>query len=182
MIFLVGKMRIVLIGVLLIQFGLVVFSFVQTGVMMERSVERSLAVILALSLVIAIVVPGAAVRWLIGGRIAQLRWFCAKVKHGNYRELLSLPNENGLAGDEEELTMLMRDMNWMARQIDIRQQEMIDSALRIEEQKHELLMINEQLRQIQIKKQQQSEELATLYQGMKKMAMTDPLTSIANRR
>ena len=61
----------------------------------------------------------------------------------------------------------------MARQIDIRQQAMIDSNSRIEEQKYSLLAVNEQLMKVQAKKQQQAEELAELCQRMQTMAMTD---------
>lgn len=148
----------------------------------DRWFDQHLALSLAISLVVALALPALAQKWLIGRQIEKMREFCSLVKQGNYRELIKLPNELSGGQEEEELTLLMRDMNWMARQIDIRQQAMIESNSRIEEQKYSLLAVNEQLMKVQAKKQQQAEELAELCQQMQTMAMTDSLTEIANRR
>lgn len=148
----------------------------------DRWLDQHLALSLAVSLIFALTLPALAQKWLIGRRIEKMREFCSQVKQGNYRELIKLPNELSGGQEEEELTLLMRDMNWMARQIDIRQQAMVESNIRIEEQKYSLQAVNEQLMKVQAKKQQQAEELAELCQRMQTMAMTDPLTEIANRR
>jgi diguanylate cyclase (GGDEF)-like protein len=171
-----------LVASVLAPFGLLMLSLQINSLPGGGALSHHLAFSIAISLILALAVPGLVLEWLIGSRISQLRQFCSQVKLGRYRELLKLPNELNGGQDEEELTMLMRDMNWMARQIDLRQQEMLDSASRIEQQKQNLLAVNEQLRQVQAKKQQQADEMASLCQRMKKMAMTDPLTEIANRR
>lgn len=175
-------MRLILVGMVLIPFGLVLGSLQKTSITAEKYLEQHLAFALAISLILAMAVPSLVIQWLIGKRIVKIREFCSLVKQGKYREMLKLPNELSGGQDEEELTLLMRDMNWMARQIDIRQQAMLESNIRIEEQKRALMAVNDQLLKVQAKKQQQAEELAELCQRMKTMAMTDPLTEIANRR
>ncbi|MDF2635781.1 MAG: diguanylate cyclase [Pelosinus sp.] len=110
------------------------------------------ALSLASALILILVIPGLTVNWLVGKDLNNMRQLCSRVKQGNYKELLSLPNEarNG----EDDILVLMRDMNWMARQIEFR-----ESAWR-----------------------QAVEDLQASRSRMQVMAMTDPLTSIANRR
>lgn len=175
-------MRLILVLSILAPFGLLMLSLQINNSPGEGVLDSHLAFSIAVSLILALLSPGVVLQWVIGDRISQLRQFCAQVKQGSYHEALKVPNELSGGQDEEELTLLMRDMNWMARQIGIRQQEMQDSAARIEQQKQTLLAMNEQLLQVQAKKQQQTDELVNLCQRMKKMAMTDPLTDIANRR
>ena len=90
--------------------------------------------------------------WLVGKHLDNMRQLCSRVKQGIYSELLSLPNEP--SDGEDNILILMRDMNWMARQIEFRER-----ALR-----------------------QAVEELRESRGRMQVMAMTDPLTAIANRR
>ena len=169
-------------SIVLVPFLLLFLSLQKTAIQNDRWFDQHLALSLAVSLIVALALPALAQKWLIGRRIKKMREFCFQVKQGNYRELIKLPNELSGGQEEEELTLLMRDMNWMARQIDIRQQAMVESTIRIEEQKYSLQAVNEQLMKVQAKKQQQAEELAELCQRMQTMAMTDPLTEIANRR
>jgi diguanylate cyclase (GGDEF)-like protein len=110
------------------------------------------AVSLASALFLILVMPGFTVEWLVGKQLDHMRQLCSRVKQGNYSELLSLPNEP--RDGEDDIIILMRDMNWMARQIEFR-----EKALR-----------------------QAVDDLRESRGRMQVMAMTDPLTAIANRR
>lgn len=110
------------------------------------------AVSIASALFLILVMPGFTVEWLVGKPLDRMRQLCSKVKQGNYSELLSLPNEP--SDGEDGIIILMRDMNWMARQIEFR-----EKALR-----------------------QAVDDLRESRGRMQIMAMTDPLTAIANRR
>lgn len=110
------------------------------------------AVSIASALFLILVMPGFTVEWLVGKQLDDMRQLCSKVKQGNYSELLSLPNEP--SDGEDGIIILMRDMNWMARQIEFR-----EKALR-----------------------QAVDDLRESRGRMQVMAMTDPLTAIANRR
>jgi len=110
------------------------------------------AVSLASALFLVLSMPSLIVEWLVGKHLDNMRQLCSRVKQGIYSELLSLPNEP--SDGEDNILILMRDMNWMARQIEFRER-----ALR-----------------------QAVEELRESRGRMQVMAMTDPLTAIANRR
>lgn len=141
------KLRLLFVGMALFPVALLLISTQNNMMIGDRMLNQQLAFALAVSLLIALYAPGLAVRWLLGNRIEQMRALCANVKQGQYRGLLELPYESRDEGDEEELTLLMRDMNWMARQIEIRERDLKESHGRLEA-----------------------------------MAMTDPLTDLANRR
>ncbi|MBP2651407.1 MAG: diguanylate cyclase [Firmicutes bacterium] len=106
------------------------------------------------ALLLALTMPGLLVDWLIGKPLGRMRQFCTLVKQGDYQSRLVLANQSRDKEDEDDITLLMRDMNWMARQIEIRETDL----------------------------QQAIKELKESRQQMQQMALTDPLTSIANRR
>lgn len=59
-------------------------------------------------------------RWLFFSQIQQIVSLCSDIQRGGYR-YFNIPNEPVEAGDENELISLMRRMNWMVHQIEIRQ-------------------------------------------------------------
>jgi diguanylate cyclase (GGDEF)-like protein len=110
------------------------------------------AVSIASALILILIMPSLTVEWLLGRHLNNMRQLCSRVKLGIYSELLSLPNEP--SDGEEDIITLMRDMNWMARQIEFRER-----ALR-----------------------QAVDDLQESRSRMEVMVMTDSLTTIANRR
>lgn len=147
------------------------------------------ALSLASSLLLALGLPGLAVDWLIGPHFTRMRELCSRVKQGNYRELLKLPNESRDGVGEDGITLLMRDMNWMARQIEMRERDLqqavvqlSESQKHIDEQNKYLKEMNCKLLDAQDQMKQQSAELERTCKRMQVMAMTDPLTRMANRR
>ena len=147
------------------------------------------AVSLVSALLLALVTPSLINEWLIGKPLEKMRYFCSKVKQGDYRERLALPNESRDRDDEDSITILMRDMNWMARQIELREQELKQavetvrkSRQHIEKQNQSLAETNAELMVIQGRLNERTTELENAFQKMQVMALTDPLTTIANRR
>lgn len=149
---LVSKLRLALFTLLMIPQGIIFWMVLYSPLKGNRYFSEIEAVSLAGALFLALVMPGITVDWLVGKHLDHMRQLCSKVKQGIYGELLNLPNEP--RDGEEDIITLMRDMNWMARQIEFRER-----ALR-----------------------QAVDDLRESRGRMQVMAMTDPLTAIANRR
>lgn len=147
------------------------------------------AVALVSALLLALATPGLITEWLLGKALEKMRCFCFRVKRGDYRARLSLPNESRDRDDEDAITLLMRDMNWMARQIELREQELQqavdnlkESRHQIEQQNQSLAETNAELMVVQGRLSERTNELEDAFKKMQVMALTDPLTTIANRR
>ena len=153
----------------------------------NKSFSQIEAVSLASALMLAMIMPGITVQWLVGKPLHRMRQLCYQVKQGNYRELLSLPNES--RNEEDDIIVLMRDMNWMARQIEMRERDLIQAAddllqshNHMDEQNKMLLSVNTELLAVQDVLKERTIQLENSCSLMQVMAMTDPLTAIANRR
>lgn len=155
----------------------------------DRFFNQIVAVSLVAALFIALVSPGLMVAWLIGKPLEKIRGFCALIKSGEYQTRLLLSNQPREEDGEDFVALLMRDMNWMARQIEMRERELnrVISELResrrqVEENNKSLASINAALVSAQDRLSERTTELEDALQQMRIMAMTDPLTAIANRR
>lgn len=148
----VCKLRFVFFIIVMIPQGIMFWMAANSPLQGNKYISEIEAVSLASSLILVLAMPGLTVNWLVGKHLNNMRLLCSRVKQGIYKEVLVLPNE---ARDEEDgIIALMRDMNWMARQIEFR-----EMALR-----------------------QAVRDLQESRSHMQVMAMTDPLTAIANRR
>ncbi|CUH94636.1 hypothetical protein P22_0702 [Propionispora sp. 2/2-37] len=155
----------------------------------NRDFSQAQAFSLAAALLTALLLPNVTTDWLVGSKISAMRSLCEKVKKGNYTDLISVPNESSEGDEGDAVLSLMRDMNWMARRIQSREQDLMKavedlrcSREQIREQNVYLVNFNEELLAAQSELQERSAELEKAYAQMENMAMTDPLTSIANRR
>lgn len=148
----VNKLRVAFFILLMIPQGIMFWMASYLPLHGNRYFNEVEAVSIASALFLILVMPGFTVEWLVGKPLDRMRQLCSRVKQGNYSELLSLPNEP--SDGEDGIIILMRDMNWMARQIEFR-----EKALR-----------------------QAVDDLRESRGRMQVMAMTDPLTAIANRR
>lgn len=147
------------------------------------------AVSLAIILLIVFLLPGVITQWLVVKPINRVKRFCSAIKEGNYRERLGLPNESSDGEEGDPFTVLIRNLNWMARQIEIREtelqktvQNLLESRQYIDRQNQHLISVNKKLLSVQHDLQKRGDELEVAYQKMRSMAITDPLTGIANRR
>lgn len=184
---LVNKLRLIFLLMLLIPQGVMFAMAYDSSLAANKSFSQIEAVSLASALLLAMIMPSVTVQWLVGKTLDRMRQLCCQVKQGNYRELLSLPNES--RNEEDDILILMRDMNWMARQIEIRERDLIKTAdelwqsrNRMDEQNKMLLSVNTELLAVQEKLKERSIQLENSCSRMQVMAMTDPLTTIANRR
>jgi diguanylate cyclase (GGDEF)-like protein len=183
------KLRLVLLAVALIPQAVVYGMAFGSPVATDRYFNQIQAASLASALLLALASPGLVSEWLVGKPLREMSRFCARLKLGNYRERLPLPNEARDGDGEDGMTVLMRDMNWMARQIEIRERELrqaIDelSASRrlVGEKNAYLVKVNRELAVTHDSLQERTRELEQLCRQMQVMAMTDSLTAIANRR
>lgn len=185
----ITKLRLVFLVIVLIPQGIMFGMAYKSVLAANQYFNQIQAVCLASSFLLALGLPQLTVGWLLSNYIARIRQLCARVKKGNYCELLSLPNEARDGDGEDEMTALMRDMNWMARQIEIRERnlqqavsDLSQSRKRIDEQNKHLTEVNAQLVEAQGNLREQAAELERTCKSMQVMAMTDPLTQMANRR
>lgn len=119
----VNKLRLIFLAMVLIPQG-VMFGMARDSLLAANKYFSDIeAVSLASALILVLGMPSVTVQWMVGKPLDNIRQLCSRVKQGNYRELLSLPNESR-DGDDSIVT-LMRDMNWMARQIEIRETDLI---------------------------------------------------------
>ncbi|MEG6585131.1 GGDEF domain-containing protein [Dendrosporobacter sp. 1207_IL3150] len=183
------KLRIVYLGIALAPLTVILGMTMDTFMHSDKYFNQVLAAALAAALLLGLLSPWLTARWLIGSQLANIKLFCTKVKNGEYLIELTVPNEQNHKDSENEMVSLMRDMNWMARQIYMRERvlqqtisELNHSRHEISQQKAVLEQANYELTETQMSLQQRTDELEKACQRMQVMAMTDPLTQIANRR
>lgn len=185
----VNKLRLIFLAVLLIPQG-VMFGMAYHSLLASNKYFNEIeAASVASALMLIMVMPSMTVEWLVGKPLSRMRQLCYRVKQGNYGELLSLPNESRERDGEDAILILMRDMNWMARQIEIRESdlrkasdELLQSRDAIDEKNKFLVTANSELLAVQERLKERTHQLENACSHMQVMAMIDPLTSIANRR
>jgi len=186
---LVNKLRLIFLVVMLIPQG-VMFGMAYHSLLASNKFFSEIeAVSLASALLLAMAMPSVTVEWLVGKPLSRMQQLCSRVKQGQYQELLSLPNEPSDGDEEDAIIILMRDMNWMARQIEIRERylkkaadDLLQSRNDINEQNKFLVSANSELIAVQERLTEQTIQLEHACSRMQVIAMTDPLTAIANRR
>lgn len=62
-------------------------------------------------------------KWIFLKQLEHISSVCTDIKNGQYTHFM-LPNESNDSDDENEMLVLMRDMNWMIRQIEYREAEL----------------------------------------------------------
>lgn len=186
---LVTKLRMVFLVLVLIPQVIMFEMTYQSALAADRTFGQAEAASLASALLLVLALPGLVTDWIVGRQMDVLRQFCSRIKQGKYSERLVLPNEPRDGEDEDPLLGLIRDMNWMARKIETREKELrkaIDDLqqyrCRIDEQNRFLTAANAELLATQERLREQSAELENAFRRMQVMALTDPLTALANRR
>lgn len=183
------KIRIFLFLTLLFPQGLYFFFVYRAAPAVQDFFGQVEALVLASSLLMVFALPEFLTRLLIGRPVERARIFCQAIKSGNYRVKLELPNEKNDGSEEDAFIALMRNLNWMAKQIEIREFELQEtvkyvsaSRTQLDEKNKCLSSMNEELRCAQQDLEKQKQELHIAYEAMRQMAETDPLTGLSNRR
>lgn len=122
---------------------------------------------LASAFVIALLLDGAAARWVFGGGFKLLAASVAAVKRGRFDELPRLPVE-AADGDEDEFLAACRSLDWMAHRVALRERELRESIA-------ELAAANERLIS-------RDRALRSANTRLSVLSRTDPLTGLSNRR
>lgn len=184
-----NKIRLLFLVILLIPQGVMFGMAYDSQLASNKYFNEFEAASLASALILAMIMPGITVEWLVGKPLSHMRQLCYRMKQGNYGELLSLPNESRDRDGEDAILILMRDMNWMSRQIEIRENdlkkvsdELLQSRDEVDEQNKILIAANLELLAVQERLRERTKQLESACNHMKMIAMIDPLTSIPNRR
>ncbi len=96
----------------------------------DYAFQEALGIYVALCVFLAFCSPWlVGLRWIFLGQLTQISCICTDIKSGKYTHF-TLPNEPMAGSEENEMTALMRDMNWMIRQIEFRETELEDQVAR----------------------------------------------------
>ena len=174
--------------ILIPQFTMIILAQ-QSSLMVQKDFNQVSAITFAVSIFLALSLPSLIIKMLVGNPLGKIKTFSNKIKDGFYNERLSVPKDSANQDDEDDFKSVMRNMNWMARKIALREtelketiKELAESRSYINKQNEKLILVNKKLITMQQDLEKRSKDLEIAYQQMKKMAMTDPLTGIANRR
>lgn len=129
---------------------------------------KQAAVGAGVAVLVGLVGPVLAARWLVTKDLEDIRVLCKLVKEGRYRVHTALPNEAADNDAENEFISVMRDMNWMAREIKLRETQLNEAIDELDMARQELV--------------EQKKALEVANKRLNEMAMTDPLTGLSNRR
>lgn len=92
-----------------------------TSFFFDTTFQIALTICICLMLFNAVFSPFLfGLQWLFFQQVQQIASLCLDIKHGSYR-YFDIPNDPAETEDENELTALMRSMNWMVRQIELRE-------------------------------------------------------------
>ncbi|WP_320041195.1 ATP-binding protein [uncultured Desulfobacter sp.] len=106
---------------MLIPVMVIIFCARNTDFFFDTAFQTALTICICLILFNARFSPFLfGLQWLCFKQIQQIAALCLDIKHGNYR-YFDIPNEPLEQEDENELIFLMRSMNWMVRQIELRE-------------------------------------------------------------
>lgn len=149
-----NKMRIVTLISSLLPTIILLLTFQKLHPHADASVRNLLTAELAIGFCAGMILPYFFGKWLILSALKKIQHFCEQMQNGQYHARLPLAAEKIQEEEENELHTLMRTLNWMARQIEVRQQELEHSLDALNHAKHD----------------------------MEQLAMTDALTQLPNRR
>lgn len=118
------KFRLIIAAYMALPVGIFVICLRSSPIFIDHSFQMALCLCIAFIIVIALCSPVLlGLKWIFLKQANQITEICSDIKKGKYR-YFSLPNEPNEAGDENELLYLMRNMNWMIRQIESREAEL----------------------------------------------------------
>jgi diguanylate cyclase (GGDEF)-like protein len=137
-------------------------------VMVIIFMDQAVAAGAGVAALVGLLGPFMAARWLVTKDLGDIRQLCKLVKEGKYRVHTALPNEASDNDEENEFVSVMRDMNWMAREIKLREGQLNEAIDDLDKAQQELL--------------EQKQALEVANKRLNEMAMTDPLTGLSNRR
>jgi diguanylate cyclase (GGDEF)-like protein len=146
---------------------LFVFSVADAYLIHNEKFNASFAAGVGAALLMGLLSPHLFM-WIMTDALKRIQEFCTRVKKGDYTGFIDLPNEATYSDDEDISLSLMRDMNWMAHQIKIREGQLKNTITELHRTETVLLA--------------QKQILDDTNARLMEMAMTDHLTGLSNRR
>ncbi len=99
----------------------------QCPLFLDTDFQEALTLGAAAAVLLVLFGPFFGGYWLLTRQLGQLKRFCIRIRNGDYAHV-DLPNAPPDPEDENEIISLMRDMNWMANQIRIREDQLKEAV------------------------------------------------------
>jgi PAS domain S-box-containing protein len=119
----------------------------ETSLFHQEDFQAAVTVGMATAVCLGFICPLLCMRWLFLTQLRRIRKLCADVHSGNY-SFIDLPVASDEKNAENEMVTLMREMNWMANQICIRETRLMDTAAKMEIAKTAALQSETHYRQL----------------------------------
>jgi len=131
--------KLILISLLLSSIPIVTILLIikDTFVFQEQDLQRGITIGITAAVIAGFAVPLLSMRWFFLNQMGRINNFCADIRQGKYISF-HLPNEPVEKANENELISLMRDMEWMANQIRIREDRLKKMVASLENSKDAL--------------------------------------------
>ncbi len=124
------KFRFIIAFYMAIPLSVMIIYAKDTPLFQNPDFQGVLGICLAVSLLLLVCSPFLwGLRWLFLGQLTNVTKACTGIKKGRYT-FFTLPNEPSFDSGENEMVALMRDMNWMIRQIQSRETELEGQVVR----------------------------------------------------
>ena len=103
----------------------------ETSLFHQEEFQAAIIVGMATAICLGFICPLVCMRWLFLTQLRRIKDLCADIQQGRYVSF-HVPNESYENENENEIVSLMRDMNWMVNQIRIRESQLKDMVIKLE--------------------------------------------------
>ena len=103
----------------------------ETSLFHQEDFQAAITLGMATAVCMGFICPLLCMRWLFLTQLRRIKDLCTDIQHGRYISF-HLPNEPRENENENEIVSLMRDMNWMVNQIRIRESQLKDMVIKLE--------------------------------------------------
>ncbi|MEA1968710.1 MAG: ATP-binding protein [Thermodesulfobacteriota bacterium] len=137
------KFRLVVAGYSFFPILIMILLTENNSVFLDHSFQNALGLSIAASFILTICSPFLlGLRWIFFKQLNIISALCTEIKNGDYH-YFDLPNQPNDNSDENEMLFLMRNMNWMIRQIENRENNL---EQKVESRTKELVHTNRELK------------------------------------
>jgi signal transduction histidine kinase/CheY-like chemotaxis protein len=122
------KLRFILTLYTCLPIILIMLMVGSTDVFYDEAFQSAMVLGITLAILLPIFSPHIiGFKWLFLGQLNQIFDICQLIRKGDYN-YFQLPNETNEPENENEIQRLMRNMNWMIRQIELREEKLKEAA------------------------------------------------------
>jgi len=135
------KLRLLIALYALVPLAAMGFMAAQCPVFRNPDFQEALTLGAASAVLLVLFGPFFGGHWLLTRQLKDIQRFCKRIRNGVY-DRAELPNPPPDPADENEVVSLMREMNWMANQIEIREKQLKETVGDLEQAKGRLERAN----------------------------------------